>query len=325
MMMKGSSQDWKLITMSRYTSRIAPVRPTIRPVYEELIVSIWPRATMRVPLGSLPSWSAMICLIVARDGAEVAPLHGAEDVDDRLRVVVRHHARAEAARDASRARRESVESAARALLIGVFCRSWSEAMRYCGACATIGYCTPFSGFSQNVGVIWPLPESVSSRLFAMSFWLMPSCCGAAAVRDHAQLRLVEGLLDAQVHEARHVAQRLAAADSRRRGSSGSAPTICTSIGAGRPKFRIWLTMSAGRNAKRHAGEFARQTLAQLRECSRPWRRDPSSSVIRTSASLLPMVPELPYVRLMPDTGRPTLSTMLASSCAGITSRTAAST
>ena len=32
MMTNGSSQDWKLITMSRYTSRMAPERPTIRPV-----------------------------------------------------------------------------------------------------------------------------------------------------------------------------------------------------------------------------------------------------------------------------------------------------
>ena len=42
------------------------------------------------------------------------------------------------------------------------------------------------------------------------------------------------------------------------------------------------------------------------------------------AIYMPMVPELPYVRLMPDTGRPTLSTMLASSFVGITLRTAAS-
>ena len=173
MMMNGSSHDWKLITMSRYTSRIAPVRPTSRPVYDEVIVSIWPRATMRVPFGSLPSSVGDDLVDVLRDGAEVAALHGAEDVDDRLRVVVRDDARPEAARD----RREPAENlrAARRRLIGMFCRSCSEAMRYCGVCATIGYCTPVSGFSQNVGEIWPLPESVSSRLFAMSRWLMPSC------------------------------------------------------------------------------------------------------------------------------------------------------
>ncbi len=63
MMMKGSSQDWKLMTMSRYTSRIAPARPTIRPVYEASIVCICPRATMRVPFGSLPSYEAMTLLM----------------------------------------------------------------------------------------------------------------------------------------------------------------------------------------------------------------------------------------------------------------------
>ena len=67
-------------------------------------------------------------------------------------------------------------------------------MRYCGACATSGYCNPVSGFSQNVGAIWPLPESVSSRLFAMSCWLMPSCCARLRSVLHAQLRLVEDLL-----------------------------------------------------------------------------------------------------------------------------------
>ncbi len=81
-------------------------------------------------------------------------------------------------------------------------------MRYCGVCATIGYCTPVSGFSQKVGEICPLPERVSSRLFATSFWLNPSSSRAAAVGDDTQLGLVEGLLDAQVHEPRHVAQLL---------------------------------------------------------------------------------------------------------------------
>ena len=55
-----------------------------------------------------------------------------------------------------------------AVVTGRFCRSCSEVMRYCGACATSGYCNPVSKFSQKVGAIWPLPDSVSSRLLAMS-------------------------------------------------------------------------------------------------------------------------------------------------------------
>ena len=36
-----------------------------------------------------------------------------------------------------------------------------------------------------------------------------------------------------------------------------------SMGAGSPKFRIWVTMSAGQEIKRDAGEFARQRIAQI--------------------------------------------------------------
>ena len=39
------------------------------------------------------------------------------------------------------------------------------------------------------------------------------------------------------------------------------PVTCTSIGAGAPKFRIWLTMSAGGKEKVDAGKIARQVFA----------------------------------------------------------------
>lgn len=32
---------------------------------------------------------------------------------------------------------------------GKFCRSWSEVMRYCGACATSGYCNLIPGRIDN--------------------------------------------------------------------------------------------------------------------------------------------------------------------------------
>ena len=54
------------------------------------------------------------------------------------------------------------------VLTGRFCRSCSEVMRYCGACVTSGYCSPDSKLSQNVGAIWPLPDSVSNRSLAIS-------------------------------------------------------------------------------------------------------------------------------------------------------------
>jgi hypothetical protein len=43
----------------------------------------------------------------------------------------------------------------------------------------------------------------------------------------------------------------------------SAPRTCRSIGAGAPKFRIWLTMSAGRNEKVVPGNARGSSLAQL--------------------------------------------------------------
>src|SRR5665213_2595950 len=44
-------------------------------------------------------------------------------------------------------------------VIGTLRRSSSEVMRYCGVCATSGYCRPFSGFSQKVGAIWRLLDA----------------------------------------------------------------------------------------------------------------------------------------------------------------------
>ena len=238
------------------------MRPTSRPVYDELIVSIWPRATMRVPFGSLPSCVGDDLLDVFRDGAEIAVLHGAEDVDDRLRVVVRDDARAEAALRWSRARRESA-TAARPPLIGMFCRSCSEAIRYCGACATIGYCTPFSGFSQNVGEIWPLPESVSSRLFAMSRWLKPSCSARLRSVITRSSGWLNCLLDAQVDEAR---DRGAWSCSRRFATLAVLRARADDLHVdrrGQAEVQDLADDVGGQERERRARKFPRQALAQL--------------------------------------------------------------
>src|ERR1700679_3663231 len=63
MMMKASVQDWKLMTINRYTSTIAPMKPIARPVYESVMVCTWPRTVMCVPLGNLPSHLAIAALI----------------------------------------------------------------------------------------------------------------------------------------------------------------------------------------------------------------------------------------------------------------------
>ena len=49
------------------------------------------------------------------------------------------------------------------------------------------------------------------------------------------------------------------------------PRICRSIGAGEPKLRIWLTMSAGGNENVTPGNATRQFFAQLRARIQRWR------------------------------------------------------
>ena len=65
--------------------------------------------------------------------------------------------------------------------------------------------TPFFGFRKNVGVVWKLPLSETSRPPAISICVNPPCCGFGAVDGDVQLGLVEGLLDAQIDDAGHLA------------------------------------------------------------------------------------------------------------------------
>ena len=129
---------------------------------------------------------------------------------------------------------------------------------------------PFCGFSQKVGATWPLPESASSRLLAMSDWVMPSCSARVRSVWTSSSGRLNDLLDAQIRESRHVPQRLEqpVGDAR---FFGLGPMTCTSIGAGAPKLRIWLTMSAGRNAKLVPGNSLRQRGAQPRHVPRGGR------------------------------------------------------
>ena len=100
----------------------------------------------------------------------------------------------------------------------------------------------------------------------------PDHAAQLAVDVDIELRIVERLLDARIGHARNMpnlAQQLLG-----EGAVGlrSAPATCTSIGAGEPKFRIWLTMSAGRNEKVVPGNALRQLLAQLLDIGRGRRR-----------------------------------------------------
>ena len=63
MMMNGSSQDWKLMTINRYTSTIEKNSPPTRPMKESRMVWIWPRTMTCAPRGRVFALSATILSI----------------------------------------------------------------------------------------------------------------------------------------------------------------------------------------------------------------------------------------------------------------------
>jgi hypothetical protein len=66
-----------------------------------------------------------------------------------------------------------------------------------------------------------------------------------AIHGQLQLGLVEKLVHVRVHRAGNLANLSATRCATARFPATSMPTNCTSMGAERPKFNIWLTMSAG--------------------------------------------------------------------------------
>src|SRR5215472_368733 len=54
-MIKGSSQDWKFTTISRYTRTMAMASPMPRPTNDDRMVSTCPRRTIRVPVETMRS------------------------------------------------------------------------------------------------------------------------------------------------------------------------------------------------------------------------------------------------------------------------------
>ena len=154
MMMNGSSQDWKFTTISKYTSRIAISSPMPSPINDECMVLTWPRTTIRVPRGRCPvNWLENFGRIGGHP-AQVAPLGAGVHIDHRLNVVVRDyggprdrrnlhqiakHLRWRSADCTAAASPVLVGTPAGAMLAftGVFIRSCSEVMRYCGVCTAI--------------------------------------------------------------------------------------------------------------------------------------------------------------------------------------------
>ena len=96
------------------------------------------------------------------------------------------------------------------------------------------------------------------------------------------------------------------------------------MAAGRPKLRIWVTMSAGWKKNSMPGKrFGSSARSRLTNSS--VGRCPSFSESWISPSSVPIVPALLYDRLMPLFGTPRLSRIVSSWSFGISWRIAAST
>ena len=88
---------------------------------------------------------------------------------------------------------------------------------------------------------------------------------AAAVGVEVDLRLGDGLLQADIGGAGDAADLAQQRQGIGLGAlAGLVPVTCTSIGAGEPKFRIWLTMSGGGKEKIVLGKIARQDSRRVR-------------------------------------------------------------
>ena len=120
------------------------------------------------------------------------------------------------------------------------------------------------GLSQKAGATWKLPARLTDRLRGHVVLGDADAVGLAAVDVEAKLGIVARLLQAHVGDAGDMAQSCRPAHAHRpRSPSRSGPVTCTSIGAGAPKFRIWLMMSAGRNEKVEPGKASGSVVAQL--------------------------------------------------------------
>ncbi len=116
------------------------------------------------------------------------------------------------------------------------------------------------GSSQKFGVVCELPDSAISRFCATSRCSRPAWI--AFVRS--TFTLIAGSSPGCWMRAstspRTPRSFASSAFATARFWSSLLPTIWMSIGAGSPKLRIWLTMSAGRNANVTPGNACASTL-----------------------------------------------------------------
>ena len=93
--------------------------------------------------------------------------------------------------------------------------------------------------------------------------LQAHLAGLAAVHVDAQFGIIDHLVDVHVGGARNVRDALGQLPGRSGNCRGSRPTTCRSMGAGRPKFRIWLVMLAASKKNVTSGNFSLQVACAV--------------------------------------------------------------
>ena len=109
----------------------------------------------------------------------------------------------------------------------------------------------------------PLPLSEISMLLVTSRCVKPICEALTRSTFEANFRLSPPPGERAHRPRRECARFFRPASWRSYNSpAASRPTTCRSIGAGKPKFRIWLVMFAGWKKKVMSGKLLAQTFAE---------------------------------------------------------------
>ena len=171
-----------------------------------------------------------------------------------------------AALDGGHVAQDLAAGAAAAPLIGMFCRSWSDwirVLRRLGDQVVVHAVLPVQEEGRRASGSCRSARSAAAagHVALREAACRPPWCGP---RSTSKLRVVERLLDAQVGEPGDLAQLVQQLGRRPAGCPrGSLPSICTSIGAGRPKFRIWRHDVGGQEVEgRRPGNSSGKLAAQ---------------------------------------------------------------
>ena len=99
--------------------------------------------------------------------------------------------------------------------------------------------------SQNAGAVCELPDKRDQHVLADVERGQADLLQPRAVHLQVERRIVQALVHVGIDRAGDLLDRFGQLGGERRVPARLAPVNWTSIAAGRPKFRIWVTMSAG--------------------------------------------------------------------------------